>query len=175
VAGYGSYLRAFYRSCSGRSRTGFAPRNGIGVITARSSASSDNDHSSFGGSQVQIESELLDHDVLKITLDGRLDIEGTQFVEMKFTALTTTGAALCLIDMSKVTFIASIGLRTLISCAKAAAARGGKMTLFGPQPMVRGVLATSGVAALIETTDDLSAALAALRAARDCRSAEDRD
>ena len=65
-------------------------------------------------------------------------------------------------DMSKVSFLASIGMRTLLSCAKAASARGGKMVLFNPQPMVKDVLETSGVASLIPMTDDLAAAKALL-------------
>ena len=75
---------------------------------------------------MQLESELLDEYIMKISLDGRLDIEGTQAIDMKFTALTATQKAAILVDMSKVSFLASIGMRTLLSCAKAAAARGGK-------------------------------------------------
>jgi anti-anti-sigma factor len=107
---------------------------------------------------MQLESELLDEHIMKITLDGRLDIEGTQAIDMKFTALTATQKAAILVDMSKVSFLASIGMRTLLSCAKAASARGGKMVLFNPQPMVKDVLETSGVASLIPMTDDLAAA-----------------
>lgn len=111
---------------------------------------------------MQIESELLDDHILKISLDGRLDIEGTQAIDMKFTALTATKKAAVLVDMTKVSFLASIGMRTLLSCAKASSARGGKMVLFSPQPMVKDVLETSGVATLIPAYDDLAAAKQAL-------------
>ena len=115
---------------------------------------------------MQLESELLDDHILKISLDGRLDIEGTQAIDMKFTALTATKKAAVLVDLSQVAFLASIGMRTLLSCAKANAARGGKMVLFNPQPMVKDVLETSGVTSLIPVYDDLEAAKESLHAFR---------
>ncbi|MCU0833044.1 MAG: STAS domain-containing protein [Chromatiaceae bacterium] len=111
---------------------------------------------------MHIDSELLDGKILKITLDGRLDVEGTQAIDMKFTALTATKKAAVLVDMTNVSFLASIGMRTLLSCAKAASNRGGKMVLLNPQPMVREVLDRTGVASLIPVFDDLDAAKAAL-------------
>lgn len=98
---------------------------------------------------MQLESELLDDQILKITLTGRLDIEGTQAIDMKFTALTATKKAGILVDMTQVEFLASIGMRTLVSCAKAAANRGGKLVLYRPQPLVKEVLNTSGLDSLI--------------------------
>jgi anti-anti-sigma factor len=112
---------------------------------------------------MQLESELLDDHILRISLDGRLDIEGTQAIDMKFTALTATKKAAVLVDMTNVSFLASIGMRTLLSCAKAATARGGKMVLFNTQPMVKEVLETSGVSSLIPMFDDLAAAKEALQ------------
>lgn len=111
---------------------------------------------------MRLESEWLDGHILKVTLDGRLDVEGTQAIDMKFTALTATRKAAILVDMSKVSFLASIGMRTLLTCAKAASHRGGKMVLLAPQPLVREVLDRTGVASLIPVLDDLDAAKAAL-------------
>ena len=107
---------------------------------------------------MELESELLDDHILKITLKGRLDIDGTQAIDMKFTALTATKKAGVLVDMSGVEFLASIGMRTLLSCAKASAARGGKLVLVNPQPMVADVLETSGVSSLIPVYQDVDAA-----------------
>ncbi|HSO84837.1 STAS domain-containing protein [Thiocapsa sp.] len=112
---------------------------------------------------MRLESELLDDQILKIVLDGRLDVEGTQAIDMKFTALTATKQAAILVDMSRVSFLASIGMRTLLSCAKAASKRGGKLVLLNPQPMVKAVLDRSGVATLIPVYEDLAAAMEALR------------
>lgn len=112
---------------------------------------------------MRLESELLDDKTLKIMLDGRLDIEGTNAIDMQFTALTATRKAAVLVDMSQVSFLASIGIRTLLSNAKACAARGGKMVLFAPQPLVRDVLVSCGVATLIPMFDDEPAAHDAVR------------
>jgi anti-anti-sigma factor len=112
---------------------------------------------------MRLESELLDDRILKIVLEGRLDVEGTQAIDMKFTALTATKASAILVDMTEVSFLASIGMRTLLSCAKAARNRGGKMVLLNPQPMVKAVLDRSGVATLIPVYEDSAAAMDALK------------
>jgi anti-anti-sigma factor len=107
--------------------------------------------------------EQLDDQLLIIFLDGRLDIEGTQAIDMKFTALTATRKMGVIVDLSRVSFLASIGIRTLLSNAKALTHRGGRMVLCNPQPLVREVLDTSGVASLIPVHPDLETAEAALR------------
>lgn len=112
---------------------------------------------------MQLESELLDGNVLKVSLDGRLDIQGTGAIDMQFTALTATKKAGVIVDMSKVSFLASIGIRTLLSSAKANAARGGRLVLLNPQPMVKEVLESTGVPSLIEIFDDQSAAVEAVK------------
>jgi anti-anti-sigma factor len=57
-------------------------------------------------------------------------------------------------------------MRTLLSCAKAASMRGGKMVLVNPQPLVKEVLDRSGVATLIPVYEDLESAREALQASR---------
>lgn len=112
---------------------------------------------------MQIESESLDGNVIKIMLNGRLDMMGNQDIEMKFTALAATDKAGVLVDMSDVEFIASIGIRTLITIAKSQAHRGGKMVLCNLQDMVRDVLVTSGVDAIVDIYDNTDDALVALQ------------
>jgi anti-sigma B factor antagonist len=111
---------------------------------------------------MQLDSELLDGDILKITLDGRLDVEGTRAIDLKFTALTATKRAGILVDMTGVSFLASIGIRTLLTSAKVASNRGGKLVLVNPQPMVRDVLDRSGVSSLVPVYADQASALEAI-------------
>ena len=111
---------------------------------------------------MQIESETLDNGIVKIMLNGRLDMMGNQDIEMKFTALTATEKASVLVDMSEVEFIASIGIRTLISTAKAQANRGGKIVLCRLQPMVKDVFTTAGVDSIIDVFDDCDEAASEL-------------
>ncbi len=99
-----------------------------------------------------------------VRLTGRLDMKGSGEIDLRFTSLTSTNANNVMIDMTGVDFVASIGMRLLLSCAKAKAARGGKMVLFGVQPMVHEALSTAGIDTLIPMLGDESTALADLRA-----------
>lgn len=106
-----------------------------------------------------------DDGILHVALVGRLDIMGTGEVENKFTFQTSTQKAAVLVDLSRVTFIASIGMRLLLSNARAQSQRGGLMVLFGAQPMVQEALQTAGFEQLIPMYHDLDAACAALQTA----------
>ena len=111
---------------------------------------------------MQIDSETLDHSIVKVNLSGRMDLLGTQAIDMKFTALTATQSAPFLVDISEVSFLASLGMRTLISSAKAVSMRGGLMVLFNPQPNVLEVLEASGVSSLIPIYHEFQEAMDAL-------------
>lgn len=96
--------------------------------------------------------EDLDDHLRRIALTGRLDIPGTQAVSMQFTTLTATAARRVVVDLDQVDFLASIGIRELVSVAKALKQRGGKMVLLvAPNAAVRGTLETTGIPMLIPT------------------------
>lgn len=65
----------------------------------------------------------------KIVITGRLDIPGTDSVAAKFEALTAEPKKAVVVDLSSLSFLASIGIRSLITSAKAVQQRGGKMVL----------------------------------------------
>jgi len=109
--------------------------------------------------------ESLGGDLTRIALDGRLDLEGTQKISDQFSFRTTTAAGRFAVDLSQVTFIASIGIRMLLTAARAQAQRGGRMVLISPAGMSRKVLETAGVDALVPIVADLDAARSALGAA----------
>ena len=71
---------------------------------------------------MQLETESLPDDILKINLSGRMDVAGTQAIDLKFTGHTANRRAV-IVDMSDVAFLASIGMRTLMLAAKAVFAR----------------------------------------------------
>jgi anti-anti-sigma factor len=66
------------------------------------------------------------------------------------------------LDMSELTFIASLGLRMLLTVAKALDRRGAKTVLLNPQPAVREVLKLSGFDQLMTVHNDEGTALAFL-------------
>ncbi|HEY2645630.1 MAG TPA: STAS domain-containing protein [Candidatus Acidoferrales bacterium] len=106
--------------------------------------------------------EELDGGITKVTLDGRLDIEGAAAVDMRMNVIAGTKKAV-LLDMQNVSFLGSMGLRALVAPARAIKGRGGKMVIFGPNEMVEKVLKTSGVDAMIPIHHDLQSALSALQ------------
>jgi len=109
--------------------------------------------------------ETLDGNLTRISLDGRLDLDGTQKVEQQFSYRTTTAPGRFAIDLTGVTFIASIGIRMLLTAARAQAQRGGRMILISPGGMSRKVLETAGVDQLVPIVADLDAARSTLGAA----------
>ena len=65
----------------------------------------------------------------RIMISGRLDIPGTDSVASKLAELTAAPKKGVVVDLSSLQFLASIGIRALITSAKAVQQRGGKMVL----------------------------------------------
>jgi anti-anti-sigma factor len=90
-----------------------------------------------------------------LTMVGRLDIAGAEAVALPLATLSGSKDGLT-IDMAGVTFIASIGLRHLVSAAKAVRRRGGRLVLLNPNAAVAEVITTSGLADLLPIERDLA-------------------
>lgn len=101
--------------------------------------------------------------VTQVALVGRMDIEGTQTIETAWLILTRLRRAL-VIDLSQVSFMASMGLRTLMIGARAQSELGGKLVLANPQPNVEKVLKESGIGEIIGVYPSVEAAAAAILA-----------
>ena len=91
--------------------------------------------------------------ITKIALSGRLDVEGALKIDGQFNDIAKEKKKV-VIDLSDVTFLASLGIRTLITGAKATANNGGKMVLMNPQPNVEKVLRTSRVDTVMPIVND---------------------
>jgi len=84
----------------------------------------------------------------RVVLNGRLDIAGAEVVALPLA--TVSGAKrVILIEMSGVTYVSSIGLRHLVSAAKAVGRRGGSLTLLNPNPVVVEVITAAGLTSLL--------------------------
>ena len=92
---------------------------------------------------MRMQTEEVAPGVVKANLVGRLDIGGSQEIDLAFNALAGTLPAL-IVDLTQVDFIASMGLRLLIVGARAMARRGGRMALLAPPIAVEAVLISSG-------------------------------
>jgi anti-sigma B factor antagonist len=64
----------------------------------------------------------------RISITGRLDVAGTDTVATQLAALAAAKNRV-VVDLTSVQFLASIGIRALISTAKEVQQRGGKMVL----------------------------------------------
>ena len=110
---------------------------------------------------MQMLTEDLGGNVTKASLNGKMDIAGAQAIDLPFNVMVGSKRAI-VVDLSGVTFIASMGLRTLIMGAKTVTSKGGKMVLVGPSEDVAKVLEDSGTTTIVPIYPSLDAAIAAV-------------
>jgi len=91
----------------------------------------------------------LDNEIRMIKLAGKFDIVGTGEIETKFTGYCSGDKVRVIVDLSEVSFLASIGIRLLMLTAKSVNKRGGKMVILNPIPDVKNVLEVTGIPAII--------------------------
>jgi anti-anti-sigma factor len=108
-----------------------------------------------------IEIEEIPGGLTKLALIGRIDFAGAQTIEEPMRAHAAQGHAV-VVDLSRVDFIASMGLRILITFAKTIRAKGGRVALLGPRRNVADVIRVSGVDELIPIFAGEEEALAAV-------------
>ena len=80
--------------------------------------------------------------IARVKLRGRLDTPGVDRIEAKFTSAVVPEGRNTVVDLSEVSFIASMGLRMFIGLAKALKRNNAKMVLFAPQSQVNEVFNT---------------------------------
>ena len=100
--------------------------------------------------------------IQQIVLSGRMDGAGTEQVAARFTETIAACPPRVVVDMTRVPFLSSIGIRLLLSNAKALKQHAGRMVIAGPQPLVKEVLEIVGIALLIPVHADLESACSAL-------------
>ena len=83
----------------------------------------------------------------------------TEAIETRFTALAAGGRQTTIVDLREVTFLASLGIRMLVSSARTLVKSGAKLVLLGPQPAVRLALEGTGLTALLPIAADDGEAL----------------
>ncbi len=86
--------------------------------------------------------------VTKAVLSGRIDVANIPIIEPPLQKAAETGRAM-VIDLSAVDFIASLGLRTLIKCARTMSHKQSRLALLAPKPAVAEIIEISGIEDLI--------------------------
>jgi anti-anti-sigma factor len=100
--------------------------------------------------------------VLNVSLAGRLDTPGVDRIETQLTAHLVPRGAHAIVDLSEVGFVGSGGIRMFITIARALTRRGGKLALYGAQPLVAQVFETTYLNDLVPVRADVTAAVAAV-------------
>ena len=112
---------------------------------------------------MEMQVTAISQDTARVALAGRLDAAGSAKIDLPFNAVAGSSRHV-LVDLSAVTFVASIGIRTLVLGAKAIQRRGGKLLLLNPQPAVGQVLEIVRVTDLLPVAASEAEALAAFGA-----------
>jgi anti-anti-sigma factor len=99
-----------------------------------------------------------------VRLIGRLDAPGADQIGTRFRASVVAPGRNAVIDLTGVSFVASMGLRLLISSARALQLEGAKMVLFGAPSLVQDVFEQAALDQIIPITSTEQQALAQLSA-----------
>lgn len=100
--------------------------------------------------------------LVKVALVGRLDTAGVSRVEAGFLAQLVPGATSAIVDLSQVDFVASMGLRMLVSAARDLKVRQAKLVLYGAQRPVMQVFEAVALNKFIHICSEETEALAAI-------------
>lgn len=106
----------------------------------------------------------IDGAVTLVRLQGRLDAAGADRIGLRFTAALAGQGQRAVVDLAGVDFIASLGIRMLISAARTLKNKGGALALYGAGEMVQGVFDDAALDQLLPIVATEAEALAAVRA-----------
>lgn len=89
---------------------------------------------------MQIEITEQQDGLRRVTLIGRLDTPGVLGIEPRFVTGLVPGGKNAIVDISKVDFISSMGIRMFIAVARNMKDHHARLALYAPQPRVDEVL-----------------------------------
>lgn len=95
-----------------------------------------------------------------IKLSGRLDTAGVSRGEARFAAVAGQAGRRVVVDLSEVTFLASLGVRMFISTGRILNQKNGRLVLFSPTDAVREVIDTTALDDLVPVTETEGEAVA---------------
>lgn len=108
--------------------------------------------------------DSLDGDAVRVALAGRLDVDGAEEIGGRFAGSLAAHAGPLAVDLTDVSFIASVGIRMILTAVRERAHRGGRTVLVGPPGMGTHVLRIAGVDLVVPIVADLDSARASLDA-----------
>ena len=111
---------------------------------------------------VEMKVTVLADGLIKVALAGRLDTSGVDRIETRFGAAVVAGSNNAVIDVSRITFIASMGIRMLITVARSMRPRKTALAVYGAQPLVAEVFESVSLNDLIPIVETEAEATAAV-------------
>jgi anti-anti-sigma factor len=105
--------------------------------------------------------EALADGITRAIPEGHWDIKGAAQIDLRLSAVTATGRPIIL-DLAEVTYLSSMGIRSIVMGAKACQLRGGKLVLLAPADDVQEVLTIAGIDMLVPIYHDIEAAILAV-------------
>jgi anti-anti-sigma factor len=102
--------------------------------------------------------------LVNVTLVGRLDTPTVQRIEPDLAASLVPRAARAIVDLSRLEFVGSMGLRMFVTIARDLARNNGKLVLYSPQPWVNVMFTTASLGSIIPVCADAASAAVAARA-----------
>jgi anti-sigma B factor antagonist len=106
--------------------------------------------------------EKIENGIKKIRLVGRMDIPGTEQIDVRLSAETASEKAFVLLDLTQVEFLASVGIGTLVRSAKALRLRGGEAVIVSTVPIVTLVLERTLITQVIKVFSEHESACRSL-------------
>ena len=93
-------------------------------------------------------------DLLCLTVDGELDLtNATWFAGTVTDMMESLPGRRVRIDLASLRFLDAAGIRALLLCSEGAAGHGRTVTLIDPQPIVRRILAVTGLLHMLASPD----------------------
>jgi anti-sigma B factor antagonist len=114
-----------------------------------------------GERSMDIVVDELEGGITNVALGGRLDRLDAETIESRFGEIASSKRAL-LVDLSKVKFIGSLGIRILLTTAKAIQSNGGKLAIIAPEGNVLTALKIAGMDAILPIFPERGTAIAAV-------------
>ena len=102
-------------------------------------------------------------DVWTVGLQGRLDAATSKSAEDFLLQRIDGGERFLALDLSRLDYISSVGLRVFMMCAKRLKAAHGKLVVYGVTPPVRQVFEIAGFMTLFPVVAGRDEAVAAIR------------
>jgi anti-anti-sigma factor len=113
---------------------------------------------------MELDVSIIEGTVTRVSLNGRLDAAGADRIDMRFTVAVVAPGRPAVVDLSGVSFLASMGIRLLISAARGLHTKGTKLVLFGANELVQDVLDQAALDQIIPITTTEALALDQARA-----------